>query len=234
MAGDKNTAFGAQALFHNYAGFSNTAGGYQSLYYNASGVYNTAYGESALYRNTAGVHNTAHGFSALLRNGVGTANTAIGSNTLTNNTYGGSNTACGYEAGNTNSTGSFNTFLGAYANALVNNLTNSAAIGYKTVIDASNKVRIGNVEVIVIEGAVPWSTPSDRRLKQNITLSTLGLSFISRLNPMSYTYIADKTNVRHDGLIAQDEEKVMQELGVDFQVYRRLLTGRILWPTPTS
>lgn len=214
--GVKNTAFGAQALFHNEGGYSNTASGYRSLYYNASGVANTAYGDNTLSRNTIGAHNTAHGFSALLRNSVGTANTAIGSNTLAYNTTGGSNTACGIEAGNTNSIGSFNTFLGAYANALANNLTNSTALGYNTVVDASNKVRIGNNYVTVIEGAVPFSTPSDRSLKQNIAPSLLGLSFISRLSPMSYTYIADKTNVRRDGLIAQDVEKVMKELGVEF------------------
>jgi trimeric autotransporter adhesin len=113
-------------------------------------------------------------------------------------------------------TGGNNTFIGYNANPVVADIFNATALGADASVNASNKIRLGNDQVTVIEGAVPFSSPSDRRLKHNINPSLIGLAFITRLSPMSYTYIADKTNIRHDGLIAQDVEKVMQELGVEF------------------
>lgn len=96
---------------------------------------------------------------------------------------------------------------------------NCIAIGVGAVANSidGNMVRIGNASITKIEGAVPWSTPSDRSLKQNIKYtSSLGLNFITKLKPASYYYTADKTKLRHDGFIAQDVERVMRELGVEF------------------
>ncbi|WP_428659780.1 tail fiber domain-containing protein [Runella sp.] len=214
--GAGNTAIGKESLHYNLTGFHNVGVGAQTLYYNWLGSENVAIGSGALGDNTTADQNTAVGTGSLPRNTTGRDNAANGWHTLFSNTTGRNNTAMGHSSGSTITTGSCNTFLGSYANASSNNFTNSTAIGYYAVVDASNKVRIGNSVVTVIEGAVPFSTPSDRRLKHNFAPSVLGLAFITRLAPMSYTYIADKTNVRRDGLIAQDVEKVMQELGVEF------------------
>lgn len=225
ISGPYNSAFGNQALYSNTIGGGNTANGYQTLYKNTIGVANTAIGMAALFGNTEGNGNTAIGEYALVSNRLGYYNTAVGGRALYSTNLGVSinignnNTALGYYAGHRNVTGGGNTFVGYYSNTTgtgYESFQNAMALGAFTEVNASNKVRIGNDQVTVIEGAVPFSTPSDRRLKQNIAPSSLGLSFISRLSPMSYTYIADKTNVRRDGLIAQDVEKVMQELGVEF------------------
>lgn len=106
--------------------------------------------------------------------------------------------------------------------------SNSVAVGFGAVADAfdGNMVRIGNASITKIEGAVPWSTPSDRSLKQNIKYnSSLGLSFITKLKPASYYYTADKTKLRHDGFIAQDVERVMRELRVEFSGLQRSADG---------
>lgn len=214
--GFSNTAAGSDALHFNSTGSGNTANGNQALWLNETGNYNTANGSSSLRFNIAGSYNTASGTGALANNTTGNSNTSDGYLSLKNNTIGSKNTAIGDSAGYNNITGSNNTFIGYFANVDSAGYTNTTAIGAYATVNNSNKIRIGNDAVTVIEGAVPFSTPSDRRLKQNITPTLVGLSFISRLTPMSYTYIADKTNVRRDGLIAQDVEKVMKELGVEF------------------
>ena len=58
---------------------------------------------------------------------------------------------------------------------------------------------------------------SDRRLKNTIQTSDLGLSFINKLNPVSYKFIRTeeqkKDNRTHYGLIAQEVEEVIKEEG---------------------
>ena len=57
---------------------------------------------------------------------------------------------------------------------------------------------------------------SDRRLKENIEDTTLGLDFIKDLKPVSYKWINDreKGHKTHQGLIAQDVEVVMDARGM--------------------
>ncbi|WP_428659777.1 tail fiber domain-containing protein [Runella sp.] len=226
-SGDNNTAIGHRVLNSNTGGSFNIAVGGSALFSNTSGSHNIAVGMSALIGNTEGNFNSALGYQALSGNDTGRYNTALGMNALYSNTSGNTNIALGYSAGSGITTGSDNTFLGHNADASSGTISNAMALGYNAVVNVSNKVRIGNSAVTVIEGAVPFSTPSDRRLKQNILYtSALGLNFITRLQPASYTYIADETNVRHDGLIAQDVEKVMQELGLPFSGLQKAPDGR--------
>jgi hypothetical protein len=63
-----------------------------------------------------------------------------------------------------------NTFVG-YASDATADFSNATAIGADAKVDASNKVRIGDNLVTVIEGQVPFTNPSDRRLKENITIN---------------------------------------------------------------
>ena len=79
------------------------------------------------------------------------------------------------------------------------------------------KIVLGNASATTVGGYGNWSNYSDRRLKENISYSNnLGLDFILKLKTATYNYKAD-TNKRHrDGLIAQDVEQALKELGVNF------------------
>ena len=47
------------------------------------------------------------------------------------------------------------------------NLNNATAIGANAIVNASNKVRLGNASVTVIEGQVAFTFPSDKTKKEN-------------------------------------------------------------------
>jgi hypothetical protein len=146
--GSWNTASGYQALFTNTAGWANTASGYQALYSNTTAGDNTANGYQALYLNTAGYNNTACGLEALYSNTTGSANTACGVGALGANTTGSQNTAVGGGAGANVQrtlpyTGSNSTFVGAWANATADGLTNATAIGAYAQVSASNALVLG-------------------------------------------------------------------------------------------
>lgn len=249
--GSNNLAFGAKALSSTYNGYYNTAIGNSSLESNTDGSHNTAIGDgsllsnnsgscntavgkSAMVNNRSGWYNTAAGYNAFIANGGGNNNTITGALALSELIYGNSNTAYGYRTGATLG-GNFgqdnNTFIGAYADIAstldpISNIINATAIGANAKVNASNKVRIGDANVTVIEGQVPWSNPSDRRLKENISYtSRLGLDFITRLQTVSYNYIADQHKTRYDGFIAQDVEKVMKDLGVPFSGLKKSADG---------
>lgn len=215
-SGDFNTSIGAYSMKENQFGSFNTAVGMNALRENRGGEANTAIGLSTLFNNLYGIYNVGIGASALFENTTGFGNVAIGVNTLVDEREGEENTAIGNHAGFGIINGSNNTLIGAHSSS-TGDFSNATAIGAYSSINASNKVRIGNSAVTVIEGQVPWSNPSDRRLKENINYtSRLGLSFITRLQTVSYNYTADQNKTRHDGFIAQDVEKVMKDLGVPF------------------
>lgn len=229
-----NTSLGYFALRENTRGFRNTAIGAGALRFNVGnyipnqefpteyGMENTAVGYNALYTNTQGFNNTAVGSNALYalnsNGGQAISNTALGVYAGNKITTGNGNTAIGTSAGTTVQGGSNNTFLGFAANVSAGGaaFTNATAIGYFAIVNASNKVRIGNTSVTVVEGPVAYTFPSDRRLKENIKNTTVGLEFIKRLQTVSYNYIADNTKTRHDGFIAQDIETIMKDLNISF------------------
>jgi len=62
---------------------------------------------------------------------------------------------------------------------------------------------------------VAWTITSDRRLKSNIGNSNLGLNFISKLRPVSYTRNNDQQQKTEYGLIAQEIEEALKEEGVN-------------------
>src|SRR5229473_1022340 len=222
MDGANNTVTGFQALQSNTTGFSNTASGYLTLYSNTTGNYNTASGRSALFSNTTGSENTANGRNALQSNTTGGGNTASGYWALHNNNMGVSNTASGYLALFYNTTGSENTAIGNEAlfynttgsentaigfRADASNLFNATAIGARAVVNASNKIRLGNAAVTVIEGQVPFTYPSDRNLKESFQPvdGEVVLSKIGGLSLTSWNYIGqDAKQFRHYGPMAQD------------------------------
>jgi hypothetical protein len=101
-----------------------------------------------------------------------------------------------------NTTGTNNTALGKAADVTSPNLTNATAIGFDAKVNASNKVRIGNAAVTVIEGQVPFTTPSDGRYKFQVKEDVKGLEFILALRPVTYQF--DVT--RFDGRTSSSDE----------------------------
>ncbi|MEX2234620.1 MAG: tail fiber domain-containing protein [Cyclobacteriaceae bacterium] len=234
--GNYNTANGYRSLLNNITGSENTALGYNALYSNTDGVSNTGIGFEALRSNTTGSYNTAGGNLALDNNTSGRSNTAIGRQSLTNNTLGNFNTAMGLQALFANTTGTHNTALGFNAFALGETFSNSTAIGYNAQVTASNMVRIGADNITSINGAVAFTVISDARFKKDINENVEGLSFILKLRPVTYHFDMDnmarfmktpdslrviesenaKEKVLQTGFIAQEVEKIAQELGYDF------------------
>ena len=241
--GVSNTANGNNALKSNTTGSYNTATGYNALEKDTTGKSNTATGNNALNSNTSGDNNTATGNNSLKSNTTGNSNTANGVYALKNNTIGKENTANGNEALRSNITGSSNTALGYYADVSLNNLNNAMAIGHRATASATNKVRIGNSSVTVIEGQVAFTNVSDGRIKENVQEAVPGLSFIAELRPVTYTlntrkqdeitmqampdsiqeermlsddeYLESSSIVR-TGFIAQEVEAAAQKVGFDF------------------
>ena len=220
-----NVALGGGALKSSISGNFNIAIGFIALKLNTTGSANSANGYYALYSNVSGNYNTANGYNAFGSNTMGDFNTATGGYALPANKTGSNNTVDGYLAGFAIITGSNNTLIGANSNTS-GDFTNATALGASAIVDAPNKVRIGNDNVTVIEGQVAWSQPSDRRLKENIIYtSRLGLDFINRLQTVSYNYRVDSSKTRCDGFIAQDIEQVIQSLGVPFSGLKKSING---------
>ena len=92
----------------------------------------------------------------------GINNTAWGIESLNGNTTGNSNTAVGYRALFSNTTGNYNTAIGNNADVLIGNLTNAMAIGNGASVSTSDKIRLGNTSISVIEGQVAFSNSSDK------------------------------------------------------------------------
>ena len=185
-----NTAIGIGVLLGNTSGFNNTASGYQSLLNNTSGNNNTASGLSALFNNTFGNNNTAIGEIALIFNTSGNDNTASGTNALIGNT-----------------TGSNNTAIGSGADVTLPDLNNATAIGAGAKVDASNKIRLGNSSVTVIEAQVGLTVVSDRHKKENFQPidDEEVLKKIGGLSLSSWNFIGqDAKQFRHYGPMAQD------------------------------
>ncbi len=190
MEGAGNTAVGAYALSSNTSGGSNTASGANALLSNTIGSSDTAIGAGALGSNTTGSDNTASGHGALNGNTTGVGNTAAGNRALFGNTIGGDNTA-----------------IGNNADVSAGDLANATAIGAGTIVDASNKIRLGNTQVTVIEGEVGFTASSDRSRKENFQPVDREevLTKIRGLSLSSWNFIGhDPKQFRHYGPMAQD------------------------------
>ena len=140
--------------------------------------------------NTTGFYNTAIGLNALLANSTGSQNTAIGLQALQSNTTGTNNTAIGFSA-----------------NVSTGNLTNATAIGANASVNASNKIRLGDANVTVIEGQVDFTFISDQTKKENFQPvdGEEVLRKIRDFNLTSWNYIGhDPKQFRHYGPMAQD------------------------------
>jgi hypothetical protein len=208
--GSSNTFLGNIAGYKNTTGNNNTFLGVEAGYMNTTGYLNTFLGVDAGMQNDTGYDNTASGVNALFANTTGFFNTATGKGALANNTTGNTNTASGRDALLSNTTGSYNTALGNSADVASNNLSNATAIGYGAIVNASNKVVIGNTSVTSIGGYAAWSNYSDLRAKTDIQDIGYGLDLIRQLRPVSFKMKNGNGNTDF-GFVAQDIESLLGE-----------------------
>lgn len=209
-----NTANEAIAL-----GYDATASAYQSV----------ALGSSA--QATSNNHTIAIGYDAQASAYESIAIGASSRTTSSNNqniAIGVSASASGYQA----------TAIGNGASATAQN---SMALGNGASVGTANYISIGNTSIQAIKGQVTFSTYSDGRFKTGIHPDVPGLSFITRLRPVTYTWdihrlnnytsngirnvayneneenaINEKEKIRYTGFIAQEVEKAANETGYDF------------------
>lgn len=245
-AGSYNTAVGDCAFSGNYkdatfsksTGSYNTAVGHSALNKNTEGVYNTGVGAGALLANTTGVWNTAVGNDALNQNDTGSYNTALGNSALFSNTQGKGNVALGDKTlSYCNS--DYNTAVGDKA-LYDSYYSYCTGIGYNSEVTGDNQIQLGTSnESVYCYGSV--QNRSDARDKIDIKDTDLGLDFIKALRPVkfrwnyrgAYKELDEKGNIvihendgsksgkrYHDGLIAQEVKKVMDEMGVEFAGYQ--------------
>jgi len=240
VSGSDNTAMGVDALKSiNNSSFNVAIGNYTLKSYTASR--NIAVGDSALYTNINANDNVAIGHNAL-RLCTNTQNSAIGSNAGRFIAFATNNTCAGYMSLQTLTTGGSNTAVGAFADVSSSALSNTTAIGYGAIVNATNKVRLGDVNVTVIEGKVPFTSPSDGRFKTNVSEADVkGLDFITRLRPVNYNFdtrkfqefltkdmaedirqkhmesdFKESTAMRQTGFIAQEVEIAAKQAHYDF------------------
>jgi hypothetical protein len=124
-----------------------------------------------------------------------------------------------------------NTSLGYGAGVSASGFTNATAIGNGAIVDASNKVRVGNTQVTSIGGQVGWTKLSDGRYKTDVREDVKGLDLIKKLRPVTY-YVDEqklagrwgevaftgrqKQQRRETGFIAQEVESLTKQLGFEF------------------
>jgi len=87
------------------------------------------------------------------------------------------------------------------------NLFNATAIGHNAIVNASNKIRLGNVRVAVIEGQVAFTASSDKTKKENFQPvdGEAVLGKIRGFELTSWNFIGhDPKEFRHYGPMAQD------------------------------
>jgi len=207
-SGFDNTAVGSGALSSNTVGANNVGIGLDALKLNTGGSQNIAIGVDALLNNDLGGQNTAIGFNALVANTTGSGNIAVGDGALSQNTNGGNNTAIGLQALLNKTSGHNNTAVGFGADVSSSGFfINATAIGANAIVDASNKIRLGDGNVAVIEGEVAFTASSDATKKENFR-PLRGEEILTKLRGLrvlSWNFIGhDPKQFRHYGPMAQD------------------------------
>ena len=247
-----NTAVGASALSANTTGDSVIGVGIYALQSNTTGNNNIAIGRGSLASNTTGSDNVSIGRQALVNATTGNSNTAYGGFALYSNTTASNNTAVGYQAGY-NATVGANTYIGYGAGSNHATGSNCTYVGTSSVQASSSGVNyelafgggitgqgsgyfnfgVNGIGVVYNQFSTnaSWTRASDQRLKTNIQNDTLGLAFITALQPKTYTWKPsnevpkeftnlyseenkkDTETVMH-GLIAQEVKQALDSVGV--------------------
>ena len=96
------------------------------------------------------------------------------------------NVMIGLNCGDTKTYGNGLTYIGAEIVKGGDATYNETVLGYAVTGLGNNTVAIGNTDVSSIKGQVSFTTYSDERIKRNISSGSLGLEFISTLNPVRF------------------------------------------------
>jgi hypothetical protein len=175
-AGSQNSMFGCEAGYNMFSGNENCVFGYRAGYSSTptnDAYWNCFYGAMAGFSITSGDWNTLIGYQSGASITTGTGNVGLGSYTC----GGGNNSHC--------------TAVGQSAGSAGGGFDNAIAIGYSVYFSGSNEVRIGNNAITSIGGWANWSNVSDGRVKKNIKQNVPGLSFINKLQPITYNLNLD-------------------------------------------
>ncbi|SVE63001.1 uncharacterized protein METZ01_LOCUS515855, partial [marine metagenome] len=199
--GEQNTFVGSNAASSGtITGDKNVAMGYQAGNSLTSGEQNVALGASALSNIAGGDDNVGIGYQAGV-NCTGDANVFVGreagrtsasANSQTcvgwragYSVTGAGNTLIGYHAGTDTialTTGTYNVCIGQNTRTSANNAEKQIVIGYDFAGNGDNKINMGSSSGYVWNSYTvnnTWTQVSDRRLKKNIEIDTLGLEFIN-------------------------------------------------------
>ncbi|MGB2685549.1 MAG: tail fiber domain-containing protein, partial [Olleya sp.] len=127
---------------------------------------------------------------------------------------GSNNTSLGYHSSRILTTGSGNTAVGHRSLDNVTTGSNNIAIGYLSNVPdgaASNQVRIGGTAITYAGVQVAWTVTSDKRWKNTIEDSDLGIDFINTLRPVSYFRNNDEDHKLEYGFIAQELKEALNK-----------------------
>jgi len=236
-AGNEATAgdqcfVGESAGRYNTTGVANTFVGRQAgkggSTNKLTGSYNVYLGAYAGYESESGSQNVAVGYFAGRNITSGAGNVLVGPEAGNDITSGGTNCCFGNDAGRAITTGSNNICLGQDSGR--------ATEPGGELTTGSNQFILGDSEITHIYAAVTTITSSDKRDKTDITPLNGGLSWINKLDPVTYrwdkrsNYLKDKhdptenlddvvTDGTHKkpqlciGLLAQDNLEIEKEHG---------------------
>ncbi len=180
------------------------------------GDYNVIIGKEAGRVNNANGQ-VFLGWGAGRKNTTGEANVFVGGDAGMNNVTGTQNTSVGVGA-NCNTTGNYNTAVGYNAGSDVTSGGNNITIGTNSMVPSAtghDQVRIGNTYITYAGIQVAWTVTSDLKWKESIEDLTFGLNVISGLKPVDYIRKNNMLRTREAGFIAQDVEKLFNELGIE-------------------
>jgi hypothetical protein len=178
---------------------------------------NIAIGVNALYSMATGYQNIAIGYTAG-QSATGVGVTLVGDSAGFSVTSGNSNTCFGVAAGYNITTGTNNLCLGPSSGQSNQPTT--------VITTQSHQIVVGNADHTNAHIQIDWTVASDKRDKTDVTPLDMGLSFINKLEPVTYKW--DK-RVKYEegktpdgthkeswtdvGFLAQDVEKIEAEFG---------------------
>ncbi|AMY05221.1 hypothetical protein CD149_10330 [Staphylococcus condimenti] len=220
ITGKDNTALGANNLQQTLHASNNTAIGYGAMHFfkddknkNTDGSYtygyrNTAVGTQAMQdgknasysvmlgsyagRFVEGEFNVGIGAGTFPSLKTGDRNVSVGGNTNRNVIKGDDNIAVGYTAGPNS------------------DYTNTVSLGANAHANGNNQIQIGsNEHTVYTFNAIRQR--SDKRNKENIKDTSLGLDFINKVRAVDYNFIGSKDI--HHGVIAQEIENTGYTFG---------------------
>lgn len=228
IAGERNTSVGSYASVNNITGKDNVSVGGNTLQQTLHSSNNTAIGYGAMHffkddknkdtKDTSiyGTRNTAIGTQSMQdgknasystfvgsyagRYAEGNHNVGVGAESLGLVTTGERNTGVGGYTNREVKTGNENLSIG-YTAGPSGDFSNTVSLGSRSHAKGSNQIQLGT-DVHTVYAYKPVETNSDRKYKNTIKETKLGLDFINKLKPVDYLYNGDDKQ-RH-GLIAQE------------------------------